>query len=190
MTAQLSIAAKGVWIATRMLLTSRKQYAFDGPPEALGWLINCSGDILLTSLKEFELKDCGFRVEWPPCNAECNGSMVTGRVMRLVWVADEKLDLFSSLNSFRVSKHRESKKISERKRMPEDWKLSQKNMNYALAKGMTNATVMHEFEKCRRHHEIEESLWTDKGWEHLVWERWVLNWIGYGRKQVQEDVWQ
>jgi hypothetical protein len=187
MTKHLSIAAKGVWIAVRMLFAARKEYVFAGPSEALGWLIGCPSDVLLTSLKEFELKPCGYRVEWPPCNGDGNGSMVTPGVMRLVWAQDEQADITLTLNSFRVSKYRESKKISEYKRMPEHYELTEKMKSFGMKHGMTEATVMHEFERYKAHHSEKE--WTDKGWEILVWTKWVLNWISYGRKQITSDVW-
>lgn len=71
--------------------------------------------------------------------------------------------------------------------MPEDWQLSDANREYACRKGMTLETMEHEFERCKNHH--AENQWTEKGWKFLVWERWVLNWMSYGSKQLQADVW-
>lgn len=186
-TKGLSIAAKGVWIAVRMILAARKEYAFEGPPEALGWLIGCPSDILLTVLKEFELKACGFRVEWPPGNDVRTDSRTGPRTesVRLAYEADEKTALLSSSESLRLQKYREDKKKKEKKKMPENWNLSENMKAYGLKNGMSTLTVQHEFEKCRTYH--LESEHTDLGWESRVFKTWVLNWISFGRKQVELD---
>lgn len=176
MTKGLSIAGKGVWIATRMILAARKEYAFDGPPEALGWLIGCPPDILRTVLKEFELQPCGFRVEWPPGNAAVT------EMLRLVFEPDEKIALFSSSESLRVQIAREDKKKKEIIPIPEHYELSEKNKEFGARYGMTTDTLRHEFEKFKTRH--AESRFTAAGWDSLAWRTWVLNWVSYGRIQV------
>lgn len=176
-TSRLSVAARGVWISARMQMCAASTYVLEDTVEQLGLLLRCPIDLLLTVLEEFAIKTlCGFRVEKPPPykdRTEC---------VRLVYEPDEKGALLSSSESLRLSKYREDKKNKEKKKMPENWNLSERMKEYGITNGMSTTTVQHEFEKCRTHH--LENLHTDLGWEFRVFQTWVLNWVTYGRKQV------
>lgn len=176
-TKDLSLLSRGAWIALRKEMNSRNCYMLERSPEELALLLRCSSADLLTCLKEFELKNgCGFRIEKPPPNGARTESIL------VVYEPGEKSALLSSSESLRLAKYREDKKNKEKKRMPENWNLNERMLEFGLKNGMTHATVQHEFEKCRTYH--LESEQTAIGWEYRTFYSWVLNWVSYGRKQI------
>ena len=87
----------------------------------------------------------------------------------------EKLEARSQ----KPSSGEEKKKSERRTRMPENWSLSEAMQDYAKRKGMTPATVSHEFEHCKERH--AQALFID--WAG-VWRTWCLNWVSFGGRQV------
>jgi hypothetical protein len=182
MTARLSPVARGMWVAIRMQMALANTYTLEDTEEGLGLLLRCPSETFLTVLEEFKLKStaCGLRVEKPP--PEATAYMERTSIVRLVYEPDEKTALLKSSEAVRLQKYREDKRKKELIRIPENLILSEKNIEFAVANGMRTETVHHEFEKYKTHH--AESLWTQRGWDELVWRKWVLNWVSYGRKQV------
>ena len=180
MTADLSLEAKGAWIALRMRLCVLQTYVLELDHERLARLLRCTLAQVTTILKEFEWAiGCGFRVEKPPPYGK------NTEIVRLVYERDEKVVLSLSSESVRVSKYREDKKKQEKIRMPENWDLNEKMREYARLYGMCTDTVRHEFEHCKTRH--AESVFTVRGWEQQVWQTWVLNWKKFGSKQITAD---
>lgn len=81
--------------------------------------------------------------------------------------------------------NQDKKKKSPTHAMPDDWSLTDEMRAYGEQKGMTTATIQHEFEHCREHHRKNESRFTEKGWASSVWNTWVLNWVKFGSKQIE-----
>ena len=181
MTAELSLEARGAWVAIRMRLCAIQQCALLLTLERWAGLLRCRVEQVTTVFAEFALAPaCGFRVEKPPPNGECSGSIPD--LFRLCYEPTEKLCLLLSSDSVRVQEGREDKKKKEKIKIPENWILTESMQEFAVKHGMIPDTFQHEFEKCKTYH--AENRWTQKGWDSLVWQRWVLNWVSYGRKQV------
>lgn len=90
----------------------------------------------------------------------------------------------SSSSSSSSSQKIQKKRKSDTHAMPETWDLTAEMVTYGAGKGMTPATIPHEFDHCKGHHVKVGSQFTQRGWEGQVWRTWVLGWVARGRKQI------
>src|SRR5262245_51584316 len=123
------MAAAGAWILLNMRCGEVKHWGIEVKLERMGRILKWYSGQVITMLKEFELSPrCGYVVEWQHLSTGTPEPVpldVTAMI-RVCNAAKQDKTLQTSLSKLRVCKYRDFKRSSEKIRMPEDWKLSEK----------------------------------------------------------------